>query len=222
MRGGTSERKKKTKRRIACLLVSIIIAGSVFAYFDKVAMPLVKELAEADVHAKTVSAYIKANARIKTFSEFYGEFFEYENNSDGEITLIKANSANINSIAVYAQQAMQESINELDDYKVELPSGAFTGLALMADKGTPVSINIAPVGAVNIAMGSYFYTEGINQTIHRLVMRVQTTVRMLVPVRAEDVSVSMDFILAEQIIVGRIPDSYITGISDDNIFDLMP
>ena len=92
----------------------------------------------------------------------------------------------------------------------------------MADKGTPVSINIAPVGAVNIAMGSYFYTEGINQTIHRLVMRVQTTVRMLVPVRAEDVSVSMDFILAEQIIVGRIPDSYITGISDDNIFDLMP
>ena len=51
--------KKKTKRRIACLLVAIIIAGSVFAYFDKVAMPLVKELAEADVHAKTVSAYRK-------------------------------------------------------------------------------------------------------------------------------------------------------------------
>ena len=66
------------------------------------------------------------------------------------------------------------------------------------------------------------YTEGINQTIHRLVMRVQTTVRMLVPIRAEDIVVSMDFILAEQIIVGRIPDSYITGISEDNIFDLMP
>ncbi len=222
MRRDSSDKRKKTGRRIAALMVAVIIAVCIGVYSDKVAMPLVKELAEADVTAKTVGAFIEANSKIKTFSEFYGEFFEYEKNSDGEITLVRANSANINSVTIYAQRAMQEAVDELGDYKVELPSGAFTGLALLADKGTPIAINIAPVGAVNVALGSYYYTEGINQTIHRLVMRVQTTVRMLVPIRAENVTVSMDFILAEDVILGRVPDSYITGISDDNIFDLMP
>ena len=73
-----------------------------------------------------------------------------------------------------------------------------------------------------MTLGSSFYTEGINQTMHRLIMRVQTTIRILVPLSAENVTVSMDFVIAEQIIVGRIPDSYITGISEDNIFDLLP
>ena len=45
---------------------------------------------------------------------------------------------------------------------------------------------------------------------------------MLVPMNADDVAVSMDFILSEDVILGRVPDSYITGISDDNIFDLLP
>ena len=73
-----------------------------------------------------------------------------------------------------------------------------------------------------MSIGAYYYTEGINQTIHRLIMRVTGTVRMLVPMNADDVAVSMDFILSEDVILGRVPDSYITGISDDNIFDLLP
>lgn len=222
MSSGPAGEKKKFKRRIVCLILLAVAIASVAGYFNNIALPLVKELAEADIYAKTVSAYIAANSKIKTFSAFYGEFFEYEKNSEGEITLIKANSTNINSLTVYAQQSMQEAVDKLDDYKVELPSGAFTGLSLLADKGTPVKINVAPVGAVNVTLGSSFYTEGINQTMHRLIMRVQTTIRILVPLSAENVTVSMDFVIAEQIIVGRIPDSYITGISEDNIFDLLP
>ena len=53
-------------------------------------------------------------------------------------------------------------------------------------------------------------------------MRITTTVHMLVPLKAQDVTVSMDFVLAEDILLGRVPDSYITGISQDNIFDLLP
>ena len=207
---------------VIALVVIILIIVSAVGYFESVATPLVKELAEADVQAMIVSSFIEANAKIKKFSEFYEAFFSYEKNDSGEITLIKANTPAINSLSIYAQEAMQKSLDKITDYDVQIPTGAFTGLSVLADKGHPVSINIAPVGVVNVSIGSYYYTEGINQTIHRLIMRVTGTVRMLVPMNADDVAVSMDFILSEDVILGRVPDSYITGISDDNIFDLLP
>ncbi len=217
-----SAKKLRRLKLIAALAVLIAVIAAVIGYFESVAKPLVKELAEADIQALTVSAFIEANSKIKNFSKFYGEFFSYDKNDAGEITLIKANTPAINSLTIYAQEAMQKAMNKITDYDVEIPTGAFTGLSILADKGHPLSINIAPVGVVNVSIGSYYYTEGINQTIHRLIMRVTGTVRMLVPLDAEDVTVSMDFVLAEDIVLGRIPDSYITGISDDNIFDLLP
>ena len=188
---------------VIALVIIILIIVSAVGYFESVATPLVKELAEADVQAMIVSSFIEANAKIKKFSEFYESFFSYEKNDSGEITLIKANTPAINSLSIYAQEAMQKSLDKITDYDVQIPTGAFTGLSILADKGHPVSINIAPVGVVNVSIGSYYYTEGINQTIHRLIMRVTGTVRMLVPMNADDVAVSMDFILSEDVILGR-------------------
>ena len=215
-------KKLKKLKIVIALIVAVCLVAAVVGYFDSVAKPLVKELAEANIQALTVSAFIAANAKIRDFSSFYGDFFSYEKNTEGEITLIRANTPAINSLTIYAREALQKEMDKITDHDVEIPTGAFTGLSVLADKGHPVSINVAPVGIVNVSIGSYYYSEGINQTIHRLIMRVSGVVRMLVPLDAEDVTVSMDFVLSEDVILGRVPDSYITGISDDNIFDLLP
>ncbi|MBO7178222.1 MAG: sporulation protein YunB [Clostridia bacterium] len=214
-------KNKKIGAWTLLLIFLALILGSVI-YYNRSISPLVKDLAEAEIKKKTVDAVVSGALKLKVYEVFYGDFYEYEKNKDGEIVLVRSNTASINAMNVYAQKEIQNSINSLKNDKISIPAGAFTGSSWLADKGDGIELNVLPVGAVETKLNSYFYHEGLNQTIHRLVLKVTTTVKVIVPVKAEDVSVSLEFLLAEDLIQGRVPDSYVTGISDDNIYDLLP
>lgn len=214
--------KNKKFKKLSIFLVFIFIIVSIVLYYNLTIAPLVVNIAEAEVKQLTVNAINKATLKLKTNKSFYDDFYEYEKNAEGEIILVKANTASINIISIYAQNELQKSINALSNDKISIPVGAFTGSAWLADKGNGVEINVMPVGAVEAKLYSYFYKEGINQTLHRLVLRVTTTIKILIPVKAEEITVTSEILLAEDIIAGRVPDSYVTGISSDNIYDLMP
>ena len=214
--------KNKKLGALTLLLVFLVaVLGSVI-YYNRSVSPLVKELAESEIKKKTVDAVVNGALKLKVYEVFYGDFYEYEKNNEGEIVLVRSNTASINAMNVYAQKEIQNSINSLKNDKISIPAGAFTGSSWLADKGNGVELNVLPIGAVETKLNSYFYHEGLNQTIHRLVLKVTTNVKIIVPVKAEDVSVSLEFLLAEDLIQGRVPDSYVTGISDDNIYDLLP
>ena len=211
----------KPKSIIALLILISVFAGSVI-YYNRTISPLVVSLAEAEVKRYTINSITKGALKLKTYQVFLGDFYEYEKNNEGEIVLVKSNVTNRNLMNVYAQKEIQNSINGLKNNKISIPAGAFTGSSWLADKGEGIELNVMPIGNVETKLNSYFYYEGINQTIHRLVLKVTTTVKIIVPVRSEDITLTNEFLLAEDVIQGRVPDSYVTGISDDNIYDLLP
>ena len=66
-------------------------------------------------------------------------------------------------------------------------------------------------------MLSVFSDAGINQTLHRIVLEVKTTVSAIIPGYTTSVEISGQFVIAETIIVGEVPDAYthvISGNSD--------
>lgn len=214
-------KNKKRKSLIATLILVIIVVATII-YYNRTISPLVVSLAEAEVKRYTVNAISKGALKLKVYEVFYNDFYDYEKNTQGEIVLVKSNVASINLMNVYAQKEIQNCINSLKNDKISIPAGAFTGSSWLADKGDGIELNVMPIGAVETKLNSYFYHEGINQTLHRLVLKVTTTVRIIVPIKAQDVTITNEFLLAEDVIQGRVPDSYVTGISDDNIYDLLP
>ncbi len=215
------EKKARFKNIGILILISVIITLAV-VYYNNTISPLVIDLAESEIKKITVNAITDGTIKLKTYEAFYNDFYSYERNAEGEIILVKANTSNINLISIYAQKELQKSINRLENKKISIPAGAFTGSSWLADKGKGITINVMPIGAVETKINSYFFNEGINQTLHRLVLRVTSTVRVVVPIKAEDVTITTDILLAEDVIAGRVPESYVTGISDDNIYDLLP
>ena len=214
--------KRKFLKIISLLLIiGAIITGSYF-YYVKTIAPLVTEMAEAEVKKVAVNAINQGALKLKSYDAFYANFYEYSKNDVGEIVLVSANTTNINLINIYAQKSIQNHINQLKNDKIAIPAGAFTGSAWLADKGESIEINVMPIGAVETKITSYYYNEGINQTLHRLILKITTTIKIIVPVKAKNVTVSTEILLAEDIIAGKVPDSYVTGISDDNIYDLLP
>ncbi len=213
---------KKISVKVVIFLLVLMILISVTLYYNLTIAPFVVNLAEAEVKQTAINTLVEGALKLKNYETFYNEFYEYEKNAEGDIVLIRANTAKINLMTIYAQKELQKSLNSLKKDKISIPAGAFTGSSWLADKGNGIELNVIPIGTIETKINSYYYNEGINQTLHRLVLKTTATVRLLVPIRAKDVTISTEFLLAEDVLAGRVPESYVTGISDDNIYDLLP
>lgn len=86
--------------------------------------------------------------------------------------------------------------------------GSFTGIKLLAGKGPGVKIQISPVGSVETDLRSEFTSQGINQTLHRVYLDVKCKVNILTPFKDIEKEIVNQVLLVENIIVGRIPETY--------------
>ena len=89
------------------MIFLVVVLGSVI-YYNRAVSPLVKELAESEIKKKTVDAVVSGALKLKVYEVFYGDFYEYEKNKDGEIVLVRSNTASIN--------AMVHNLSFLDFY----------------------------------------------------------------------------------------------------------
>lgn len=213
---------KKKLRKIVVIAVIIAITACVFLYIGRVVSPLVTSLAESKLKAEAANVMSGAALQIQTLSALYGDFYEYGISGDGTVAFVKAKTSNINKFSAFAHSTMQKAANTIVSKKLTLASGAFTGLSLIASSGRSVSVTVIPVGTVETQILSEFSSAGINQTLHRLYLRVLFSVQMIMPIKARDVQLKYDIVFAENIIVGKVPNTYIDSIGQDNILDLLP
>ena len=101
--------------------------------------------------------------------------------------------------------------------------GSFTGFKLLAGRGPGVKIGISPIGDVETDLKSEFTSQGINQTLHRIYLNVKCRVNILTPFQDLEKEIINQVLLAENVIVGRIPNTYynLEGINGSNALDII-
>ena len=72
-------------------------------------------------------------------------------------------------------------------------------------------------------MRSEFSAQGINQTLHRVYLQVDCEVSVLTPYNTISENVSNQVLLIENVIVGKIPNTYynLDGIDSSNLLDII-
>ncbi|MDR0696370.1 MAG: sporulation protein YunB [Christensenellaceae bacterium] len=213
---------KRKLKKIKFLLILSLIIFSIYFYFDTIVFSLVIDIAESQAKSMALEAINEAGTLIRSLEGFFGDYYDYKVNNEGEVVLITANAANINKMHMTARSETQRALNKLNTANIIIPMGAFSGSSIFADMGPPINLKISLVATSETIWNSYFYNEGINQTIHRLILRISTKLNIIIPIKASDVFIEADFIIAEDIILGRVPDSYIDSLDRDNVFDLIP
>lgn len=71
-----------------------------------------------------------------------------------------------------------------------------------------MKIRISTIGNVKTDLKSEFEAQGINQTIHRIYLQVDCEISILTPFNNITQGVSNQVLIAENVIVGKIPSSY--------------
>ena len=86
--------------------------------------------------------------------------------------------------------------------------GSFTGFKLLAGRGPNVKIKIIPIGNVETNLQSEFVSQGINQTLHRIYLKINCKLEILTPFEDITKNVENQVLLMENVIIGHIPETY--------------
>ena len=90
-----------------------------------------------------------------------------------------------------------------------VPLGAALGLTLLAGSGPRIPISIVPVGSVQTDFETEFEACGINQTRHKVYLQLSASIRIVIPTGAKTTNVTANMLVAESIIVGKVPESFV-------------
>ena len=125
--------------------------------------------------------------------------------------MIYADSAKVNALARQMAIVSQSKINALTSFDVDIPLGTLSGLPLLSEKGPKVNIVVSPMGTVNCTFTSTFQAAGINQTLHRIYLNVESVVDLIIPGSHTQVSTSTPILLCESVIIGKVPQTFLQG-----------
>lgn len=213
--------KKKFKKFVFVASILILLV-MVRQYLNIIAYPLVINIAEAKVKSIATNALNQANSSLRAIEAFYGDFFEYHKNNDGDIVLISGNALLINQMNLIAQKEVQEALNTLTSKTVDVPLGAFTGSTVLAGLGPMIPLSLVPIGSTSCQFKSSFQSAGINQTLHKFYIQVTTEIDLVVPLKDISVQLRTELFIGENVIVGKVPETYLNGTANSTYLDLIP
>lgn len=216
IRANKSNSKAKRKKAfksfcvVLCVILILVIVASLYFYWRSM-MPVVVDIASAKIQAEATRLINQAVCQAVADADF-ADFTQVERNENGDITVISANSAYVNTLARITAITAQNKIDNLQNYQVDIPVGTLSGVVLLTGKGPNVSVYVTPVGAVDCQFVSVFEQAGVNQTLHRIYAKVNATVSLILPSCSKTTETSTPVLISESLIVGKVPDTYLSGL----------
>ena len=139
----------------------------------------------------------------------YDRIVYFEKDLNGRITALKTNMGEVNRLKTQILDKINDEILALDMSDFGIPIGSLMIPELFSGKGPVIPIRILAIRNSDASFSSDFSEAGINQTLQQLNMDVVVDVAVLVLGKTNIFTVSSHVIVAETIIVGQVPNTYL-------------
>jgi len=138
----------------------------------------------------------------------YDDFVTLCRDKEGSICAITTDTVKINALAT---ELLAETVRSADSRKLDIriPLGNLLGSNLLLGRGPEIPVEILMLTSSFVRLESGFSDTGINQTKHDLILKVSVDIDILVPWETISTTVETDVLIAETILVGRVPDTYV-------------
>ena len=113
----------------------------------------------------------------------------------------------VNRLKTAILNLINDEILAMDTSALGIPIGDMVLPELLSEKGPDIPVRILSIRNSDAAFGSSFTQAGINQTLHQLTMEIFVDVAILVLGKTQIFTVSAQVVVAETVIVGRVPDT---------------
>ena len=203
------------------LLLVILLLLALYLIIQKSLTRVILDTAHAKAYALAVDTMNDAVQRGMSDGVAYEELIAVRTDAQGRVTMLQANTARMNELASSVALSAQEALAEDAAPRISVPLGAALRVPFLSALGPRIGVKLTPVGAVGVRFHTEFEAAGINQTRHKIYLQLHATVRLVLPTGAQPVTVDTQMLIAESIIVGEVPGSYM-NVPESEMLDFGP
>lgn len=139
----------------------------------------------------------------------YGDFVTLQTDLAGRVTSLMGNTVATSQFKRQVIDVVTERMKGLDREELEVPLGNLTGQLLLSGLGPSIRVEVYSVGSVTADYSSTFTSAGVNQTLHKIDLNITVQVYLVLPGEILPVTVSNTIRVAESVIVGAAPNTYL-------------
>ena len=194
--------------RLAAVL--LLAAAVLFLMVRSRYRDVISDLAKTQVMNSTSDLTNDAIAKqIAEGNILYDRIVYFEKDLNGRITALKTNMSEVNRLKTDILNIINDEILALDTSDIGIPLGSLFLPELLSGRGPAIPVHILSIRNSDASFVSHFSQAGINQTLHRLNMEVSIDVAVLVLGETTSFTMSSQVVVAETIIVGDVPDTFL-------------
>lgn len=206
--------ERSRRREGSGLWLSVLLAGTLLGalilWFDRQLSPVLETLAESEVRNAVTAAVGNAiSSGIVENGIDYDDIITVETDSTSRVTALKSNMAAANLLRSQLLAAALEEVSGLSERDFSIPMGNLLGMDVLSGRGPGVRVTVLSAGAASAVYRNEFTAAGVNQTLHRVLLEITVTVRILLPGRNLETAVTTPVCVAETVIVGQVPETYL-------------
>lgn len=192
------------------LAVALVVAVSIITLLENKLRPVVAEIAAAQAQ-NTMTAVVEGavTADLAARNVSYGDFVTIQRDGGGAITALTTDMANMNLLRAELTAAILEALEEVDVSDIQVPLGSLFDLEPLWAKGPALKARAMTVGTVRAEFDSQLTSAGVNQTLHRIWLEVDVPIKLLLPGGEVETALHTRLRVAETVIVGQVPDTYL-------------
>ena len=200
-------RLKRFLLRFIIVLIVLLVSFLVFRYKYN---GVIRGLAEAQVRNATSDLINDAiDRQIENHNIQYDRMVYFEKDLDGKITALKTNMSEVNRLKTDILNLINDEILAMDTSVLGIPVGNLLLPEIFSGRGPGIPMQILSIRNSDASFSSSFSEAGINQTLHQIKMFLSVDVAVLVLGQSNYFTVSSQVIVAETIIVGQVPETYL-------------
>ncbi len=214
--------RKSSRRRwmgLLCIGLGIlVIAGVLLVRVQPLIVRLSQNKAES-VTLKIINDQV--NQLLSEQAITYDRLVDIGYTDRGEIAYVATDIVKLNGLKARISSMIQESFDAYDFGWLSLPIGTIVGGDYFAGRGPSVRFPLELSCSAESTFSNVFDDAGINQTRHQIMLHVTGTTLSIAPWCKTAITVTTDFMIAETVIVGTVPEYY-TNVeqSEDLVEDL--
>lgn len=212
-------RDKQNKGKwFICLILLLLVTIYGVIFTEKIVKPNMAAIAEVKVKAMITQIVNDAIHEQFVADTSSSDLLTIKTDNEGNISYLESNTMAMNKLATGLTQAVQGNYKEMKPMNVKVPIGSILGSPILSQMGPYIELKVIPIGMSKVSFVTEFESTGINQTKYKVYLELDSQARVLAPFSIDNIFVENTILVAEAIIVGKVPDSYII-VPKENVLD---
>ena len=203
------------------LLLFTFLAGVLFFSLRKNVKPVVFTYCDAMLASLGMESINKGASDVVALYE-YSDFVDITRDESGKIIALGTRTVTVNAFVRSLALRCENALNALGKQRAMIPIGAFTGSALMSNSGPEIGVEITFFSTVHCDFVTSFESVGINQTRHSIYAKIDVLFNTVLPIAEHEIFLTNDVLIAENVLIGEIPNVYVADEQGTNYLDLIP